>query len=190
MVRILLALLACCSLAGCWMSDERIFRNGDWAHLDLNGDYTSYGANGDVEGQVVLRTRANGLIESTTTDLDDGKIEHSVLGFVPIEGGSGSYFLTVDRKDGTAEGDLYFITHLTEGGALELYWPDCGGTPHMDGLEIARDSMVDEVCNFSSRAALMRAGLEAERFLSAQHIVTVSPLGRIAPTDDDDLEAE
>lgn len=172
------------------MSDERIFQDGDWAHLDLNGDYTRYGANGDVEGRVVLRTRANGLIESTSTDLDESNIQHSVLGFVPIEGGSGNYFLTMDRTDATAEGELYFITHLTEGGALELYWPDCGGTPPMDGLEIDHDSIAGDVCKFSSRAALMRAGLEAERFLSAQHIVAVSPLGRIAPADEDEPEAE
>jgi hypothetical protein len=60
----------------------------------------------------------------------------------------------------------------------------------MDGLKVANDSIVDDVCNFSSRATLMKAGLEAERFLSAPHIVAVTPLGRIAPTDEDELEAE
>ena len=41
MLRALLAVVACLCLCGCsgWVSDERLFGSGDWAHLDINGQY-------------------------------------------------------------------------------------------------------------------------------------------------------
>jgi hypothetical protein len=169
-------------LAGCWYSEERIFGDGDWAQLDLNGAYTSVDANGDEQARVVLETQRSGLVEGIGTDLEDGSVERSVLGFVRIEGGSGRYFLTVDRSEPASADELYAIAHLTEGGTLEFYLPDCAGTPPVDGLTIERDGFVDsDVCAFSSKSALMKAGLEAERFLSAEHIIAVSPIGRLLP---------
>lgn len=183
MLRAVLAVIACISLAGCWGSDERIFHDGDWAHLDLAGSYKSVDANGDEQASVILKTRPDGLIEGTSLDF-------AVIGFVRIEGGSGRYFLAVDRSDESAEGDIYLIARLTDDGALEFYWPDCGGTPPMDGLTITHEDFIDAtICAFSTRAALMRAGLEAERFLSAPHIVMVQPMGKLVP-DDDSAEAE
>jgi|SRR5690606_6341769 hypothetical protein len=176
-------------LAACWQSEARIFDRGDWANLGLEGNYTSFDANGDEQARVVLRTRPGGLVDSSSTDLDNGKVERSVLGFVRIEGGSGRYFLAVDRSDEGGEGDLYLIAHLTEDGAIAIYWPECAGTPPVEGLVIERDGLTEiDVCTFSSRSALMEAGLEAERFLSAKHIVAVSPLGRLQPDTDESAD--
>src|SRR5690606_14957919 len=92
------------------------------------------------------------------------------------------YFLMVDRSDKASEGDIYLVAHLSEDGALAFYWPDCDGTPAGHGLAIEQDALSRlTVCAFSTRTALMRAGLEAERFLSAKHIVAVAPAGRLVP---------
>jgi hypothetical protein len=175
MLRAVLAVIACISLAGCWASEERIFRDGDWAHLSLDGRYKGVDATGDEQARVVLKARPNGLIEGTGLDF-------GVIGLVRIEGGSGRYFLAVDRSDESADGDIYLIARLADGGTIEFYWPDCAGTPPMEGLTVAYEDLIDAtVCAFSTRAALMRAGLEAERFLSAKHIVTIQPMGKLVP---------
>jgi hypothetical protein len=190
MTRAILAVIGCVLLAGCWVSEQRLFHDGDWAHLDLASKYTSEDANGSDQAHVVLQARPNGLIESTSVGVANGETEHSVLGFVAIEGGSGRYFLLVDRSDPSGDGDFYLIAHLTDEAAIELYWPDCNGTPPIEGVTVERDDFLDEaVCAFSTKAALMRAGLEAERFLSAKHIVAVQPMGKLVP-DDDSVEAE
>ena len=182
MLRAVFAAIACVSLAGCWVSEERLFGNGDWAHPDLDGNYRSEDANGAEQARVTLAMRPNGLVESVSVGIEDGKIEESIVGLVRIEGGSGRYFLLVDRSDQSGEGDIYLIAHLTEEGALELFWPDCAGTPSIEDVTVERDGLLDAtVCTFSSKAALMLAGLEAERFLSTPHVVEVAPMGKLVP---------
>lgn len=197
MIRAILVVIGCVLLAGCWVS-ERFFHDGDWARLDLDGRYTSEDANGDEQARVTLQTRRSGLIDSTSVGIEDGKKEHGILGLVPITGGSGRYFLMVDRTDETGDGDFYMIARIAERvqspagddrDAIELFWPDCEGTPAADGLKIEEESFAGFVCTFSSEAALMKAALEAERFLSAPHIVTIQPMGKLVP-DDDSAEAE
>jgi len=184
-MRVILALVACLSLAGCWVSEQRLFGAGDWAHLELDGRYKSENANGDPQASVVLHSRPDGLVEGTSESLDDGTTELSVFGFVRIEDGSGQYFLMVDRTKDNDSGDIYFIARLNPGGTLEIYWPDCGGTPARSGMAVESGGLGDtDVCTFSSKEALMSAALEAERFLSAKHIVEVSPMGRMVPDDD------
>jgi hypothetical protein len=185
MTRAILAVIVCVLLAGCWASDRRLFHDGDWAHLDLDGAYTSEPADGGEQAHVTLKTRPDGLVESTGIGIEDGKPETSLAGFVPIEGGSGHYFLLVERSDPAGEGDVYLIAHLSEAGVLELYEPDCNGTSPTDGLTIERDNFIHATaCMFSSKAALMRAGLEAERFLSTPHVVAVAPMVKLVPDDD------
>src|SRR5690606_41595886 len=93
-------------------------------------------------------------VDSSSTALARGKVGRSALGSVRIEGGSGRYFLAVDRSDEGREGDLYLIAHLTEDGAIAIYWPECAGTPPVEGLVIERDGLTEiDVCTFSSRSA-------------------------------------
>ena len=191
MLRTLLTAISCLLLAGCWMSEERLLTDGDWAHLQIDGSYKSVDSDGDEEASVVLKTNANGLIEGTRTDLENGETERVGLGLAPIAGGSGRYFLAVDRSDTTrTDGDIYLIAHLAEQGALEFYWPDCEGTSPTDGMAAQKDTLTDStVCTFATKAGLMRAALEAERFLYAKHVIGVAPLGRMVP-DDGSGEAE
>jgi hypothetical protein len=188
MLRSLLALFACLSLAGCWVSDHRIFGPGDWAHLPLAGKYISQDASGRDTAHVTLSVRPDGVIEGTGVNLADGSPDNSAVAL--IEGGSGRYFLAVDRSSEDDSGDIYLIAHLTDDNGLDVFWPDCEGTPPTEGLAITHEKLIDAtVCTFSTRAALMRAGLEAEKFLSARHVVAIAPFGRLVP-DDGDGEAD
>ena len=189
MLRALLAAIACLALTGCWVSDHRLFGDADWGHVNLSGKYKRENANGDDEASVVLHTLANGLIEGTATDANDGKTERMAMGLVPIAGGSGRYFLAVDRSDRKDTGDIYFIAHLTDDKGLEIYWPDCEGTAAGQGIERSKDNLTDMmVCTFSTKAALMGAALQAEKFLSAKHVIAVAPFGRLVPDDGSDEE--
>jgi hypothetical protein len=44
----------------------------------------------------------------------------------------------------------------------------------------------NEVCKFTTKEALMKAGLEAERFLSMDHIVATAPMVTLSPDDPND----
>jgi hypothetical protein len=185
MLRTVLAVIACLMLTGCWMSDQRLFGPGDWAHLDFNGPYASVYASSDTTAQVTFATRPDGLIEGTGVSAEDGSTEETTMGLVPIRGGSGEYFLVVDPTGEDEGGDIYFIARLTEGPGLELYWPDCGGTTLVTGMVVERSTLAEtEICTFSSRESLMTAALEAERFLAARHVVAVAPVRKLVPASD------
>jgi hypothetical protein len=187
MLRALLAVVVCLALSGCWVSDHRIFGDGDWAHVNLAGKFKRENANGDADASVVLGTQPNGLIVGTATAFKDRKSERMVMGLVAIQGGSGKYFLAVDRSSDKDTGDTYLIAHLTEDGGLELFWPDCEGTASASGMTSAKDSLSDTtVCTFTNKAGLIAAGLQAEKFLSAKHVIAIAPLGRLAPDDGSD----
>lgn len=199
MLRAVLAVIACFLLSACsgWVSDERLFGAGDWAPLALNGPFDYRRAAGDVTERLILKTRADGLIEGTGPS---GDVER-VMGLVQIRGGSGDFFLAVDRSDPSELGDEYYVARSLEGYSLLFYLPDCDGTSPVDGMEkvsTRAEPPVDEgnvqpetngqtpgferddadgdlVCKFSTKESLMAAGLEAERFLSADHVVEVVP---------------
>jgi len=190
MLRALLAVVVCLALSGCWVSDHRIFGDGDWAHVDLNGKFKRENANGDADASVVLSTMPNGLIVGTATAFKDRKSERMAMGLVPIQGGSGKYFLAVDRSDRKDTGDIYFIAHLTDEHELEMFMPDCEGTGPASGMTSAKDKLSDTtVCTFTDKAGLMAAGLQAEKFLSARHVIGIAPLGRLAPDDGSDEDS-
>jgi hypothetical protein len=213
-MRAFLAILACLSLAGCsgWASDERLFGAGDWAYLALNGPYQIEVAGSDTKQRTILTTRADGLIESSDGGISDDPNQWSLVGLVPIAGGRGDFFLMVNRSDPAAEGDQYFVAQLYDRNALAFYMPDCRGTPAIDGMtkesglvSADPDEVVvgtdpppvevpalpprkpdENLCKFTSKSALMKAGLEAERFLSADHIVTIAPIVTLSPDDPND----
>ena len=184
MLRAIIVVIASLSLAGCWVSDTRMFGPADWAHVDLSGKFKSEDANGNDEAKVVLAVRPNGLIAGTSTDLKTGKVDHSVLGMVAITGGSGKYFIAVDRSDQAGKGDIYMIAHLTDEHGLEAFWPDCDGTAPVQGMARTEDDLTHSgVCKFSTKAALQTAALQAERFLSAKHVIAIAPFGKLVPDD-------
>ena len=198
MARSLLLVALGLALASCWVSEKEFFGAGDWAHLDLDGSYISEDGNGHEQATVELVVRPDGLIEGTSTGIEGGETEHSVVGLVPVAGGSGRYFILVDRSDGDHDGALYLLGHLTDEGGIEMYWPQCSGTPDIDGMTrespdiglppppTQDKSMM--ACNFTSKDALQKAALEAERFLSAPHIVDILPIGRLRPQDGNEAD--
>jgi hypothetical protein len=120
MLRIALAVLACLLLGACsgWVSDERLFGEGDWAHLAINGRCRNM-LDSESKDRIILRSRPDGLIEGRNTDRHDKS--RMLIGLVAIKGGS-----------------------------------------------------------------LMSAGLEAEKFVSANHIVQLTPSFGLEPDDDDE----
>lgn len=186
------------ALSGCWVSDKDFFGPGDWAHLDLDGTYISEDANGHEQGTVVLTVRPDGLVDGVATREDGGEPEKSTLGLVPVNGGSGEYYILVDQTDGGGDGQLYLLGHLDDDGSLEMYWPECSGTPDIEGMTRETpdfglpspppDTSQMMSCTFTTKESLQEAALEAERFLSAPHIVDILPMGRITPKQADDTE--
>jgi hypothetical protein len=205
MPRAVLAVLACLLLNACsgWVSDERLFGDGDWAHLDINGRYKNDNDESDERG--ILKTLPNGLIEGRSSNKRDKDV--SLTGLIPIRGGSGEYFLMVDRSDPEINGDTYFIAHVTDDKKIEFFMPDCRGTSDLQGMTKERDeataatvegkAQADQaegngyvVCKFHTKDALMAAGLEAERFLATKHIIAITPFVSFLPDDEARQPAE
>jgi hypothetical protein len=186
-LRALLAAIACLCLTACWVSDTRFFGSGDWAKLDLSGDYdVARITDNDEPDLATLTPRPDGLVEFMPQS-QVARGTPTLFGFVSIAGGSGRYFLAVDRSSAEIElndGDMYYIAELTNDGGMAFYFPDCDGTPPTDGM-VAEASEFNEAktCTFSNREALMEAALAAERFLSTDHIVTVAPFMAFSKVD-------
>jgi len=204
MLRTVLTVLACQMLQACsgWTSDQRLFGDGDWAHLDINGRYEIDAHGPAVRG--IFRTRPDGLIEGRSLDKRDKNV--MLIGLVPIKGGSGDYFLAVDRSDRSPDSrDDYLIVHLSAGKSLEYFTPDCAGTSAVSGMikvpagelgvplrtgadRASRDAPNTGagndhehlLCKFFTKDALMVAALEAEKFLSAKHVVAVTPFATLS----------
>lgn len=174
MLRALLIVIACSCLSGCWVSEKRFFGSEEWARLDLAGTYAVKSAAGfDAPETVTLALREDGRLDTVRADGQAGLDEIEPLGLVAIPGGSGRFFLAVDQS---GEVDYYYIAHLALDGGLAFYLPDCSGTPARNDLVIEEESKGGLTCVFASEEALLEAALEAERFLSARHIVAVSPV--------------
>ena len=214
MIRSLLVIAVSLLLAGCWTSDQRFFDTGDWAHLDLSGEYEVAAiADGDGPRRATLVSRPDGLIE--LTPVPQGEDMPTLMGLVPIAGGSGHFFLAVDRTN-AGDDETYYIAELSDEGGLAFYFPECDGTSPIEGmtkaplfvLEEANEdgdtptldqapvihnaeasspngSTGNQVCKFLTRDALMAAGLEAEHFLSAHHVVAVTPFLAFSKRDGD-----
>ena len=112
-----------------------------------------------------------------------------MMGFGPIAGGSGKYFLAVDRSPSGAvggDGDMYYIANLTSDG-VAFYFPDCDGTLPIEGMVVETSTISEgRTCTFKSRSSLMKAALDAERFLLTPHIVAVAPFVAFSKADPDD----
>lgn len=177
MLRALLTMLACLCLGGCWRSEEPLFGEGDWATLDIAGEYRFSGIDeqADAPETVIVAQRPDRLIEFTPRGPRAAEVLR--VGLVAIPSGSGEYFIAVDRSEvEPREGELYAIARATD-RALEFYMPDCAGTPPIEGL-VRAEGLAGAVCEFETREALFEAALLAERFLSESHIVSVAPFAK------------
>lgn len=191
MPRLLLTVLACLCLGGCWGSEERFFDPGDWASLTVGGEYSVESLDADDDSPRIARisTRPDGLIEIAPSARSGETAETLRLGFVRIRDGSGEFYIAVDRTGpGEGEGDLYVIAKVT-GDSIELFFPDCLGTPPIEGFE-KTDGLSGEACDFKDEEALFEAALMAERFLSEPHIVRVMPFTKFEKIEPDSAVAD
>jgi len=175
MVRALLAVIACLCLTGCWQSETRFFGPDDWARLGLSGEYNVAGISDsdNPPRHATLTSRPDGLVEFVPHGAGEDK--PTLLGLVAITGGSGRYFIAMDRTN-DGNGDTYYLAELSSSGGLAFYYPDCDGTPPIDGLVVETSTFsASKTCTFTTEEAVMTAALEAERFLSTPHIVGVAP---------------
>ena len=193
--RIVAAVMAL-ALTGCWVSEKDLFGPGDWQPPpDIAGSYTSENGAGEAQARVVLSVRSDGLVQGVATKVGESTSETSVVGFVPIPGGTGKYYLLVDRsKAGEPDdsgGNIYFVARMTDEG-FDAFWPQCEGTPDIPGMERETQELIDEeICGFTTKEALLRAGLAAERNLEGKHLFEPDVMGRMKrETPDDDSEAE
>ncbi|MXO59553.1 hypothetical protein GRI89_08365 [Altererythrobacter salegens] len=193
MGRTLLVLALGLALTGCWISEKPLFGPGDYAHLDIAGSYNSENKDGDVEGHVDLTVRPDGLVEGVAIKKGESGSETSIMGFVPIKGGSGEYFILVDRSKEDSDGELYLLGHVGTDGDIEMYWPQCAGTPDIDGMVREKPDFGIPIgpkndaslssCTFTTKEALQKAALAAEKFISVPHIVDLQPLGILRKED-------
>ena len=179
MIRVAMLALLAALLAGCWGSETQLFQRGDWVQPDgLEGRFTSQDAAGEDQGSVELARRADGPIDGTSTRKGE-EPRTSAVGFVAIPGGSGRYFLMVQRGPEAKGGEFYLIGRWQD-ERLEAFWPQCTGTPNMPGMKRETIEMANEaVCSFSSKQAVLNAALLAERELETRRMFEPQLLGRL-----------
>ena len=172
------------ALTGCWVSEKDLFGPGDWQPPpDIAGSYTSENGSGEAQARVVLSVRSDGLVQGVATKVGESTSETSVVGFVPISGGTGKYYLLVDRskagEPNDSGGNIYFVARMTDEG-FDAFWPQCEGTPDIPGMERETQELIDEeICGFTTKEALLRAGLAAERNLEGKHLFEPDVMGRM-----------
>ena len=185
MLRALFIAVLAGALSGCWVSEEQLFGGGDWVvPAGIEGAYVSENPDGEQRGTVDLVRRKDGMIAGTATRNDEPEPRTSAIGFVAIPGGSGHYFLMVQPVPEDKGGELYLIGRWQE-DRLEAYWPQCAGTPDMAGMTRDTDGIVNEaVCGFSTKQAVLKAALVAERELSNKRMFDPQMLGRLRRSDE------
>ncbi len=184
MLRHIAGAMLALALTGCWVSEKDLFGPGDWKPPPgIAGTYTSENGSGDAQAKVLLTVREDGLVEGIATKIGEDTSESSLVGFVPVPGGSGRYYLLVDQS-GTAEaggsdGNIYFVARTTNEG-FEAFWPQCEGTPALPGMQSeTQDLLKQDICGFTTKEALLQAGQAAERDLEAKHMFEPMPMGKM-----------
>ena len=181
MIRAAVTVLLAVTLSGCWTAEKQLFTA---AHLTqpagLEGSFISEDAAGQEQGTVVLTRRPDGLIEGTVTPKEGPAPRQSAIGFAAIPGGSGRYFLMVNRANEPGRnGELYLLARWSD-ERLEAFWPQCAGTPDMPGMKREEIEIVKQsYCTFASREAVLRAALLAERELETKRLFEHQLLGRL-----------
>lgn len=184
MFRVAILAVSLALLSGCWGAETKLFGTGDWVQPPgMTGGFVTEDAAGEAQGTVELVRRADGLIEGTVTRKGEDKPSTSPVGFVAIPGGSGRYFLMVNRAPGEKAGEFYLVGRW-KNERLEAYWPQCAGTPDLAGMSRATVEFVNEaVCTFASKQAVLTAALLAERELETKRMFAPQLLGRLKRPD-------
>lgn len=184
MLRLVLICCLTASLSACWGSEQRLFGTADWVRPQgLEGRFVIENAEGEPDGTLVLAPRSDGMIDGTATRKDEPTPKTSPVGFVAIPGGSGHYFLMVQRIAPDKGGELYLIARWRD-ERLEGYWPECKGTPDIAGMRRdTPDVLPETLCAFTTRKAVLQAALLAERELSGARIFPAQKLGRLRRDD-------
>jgi hypothetical protein len=181
MVRMIVIAVLATLLAGCWGAETQLFGRADWVQPPgMAGNFVTEDAAGETQGSVVLARRADGMIDGTVTRRGEGKPQTSPTGFVAIPGGSGRYFLMVNRAAEGGKGGEFYLIGRWQDERLEAFWPQCAGTPEMAGMKRDRIELVNElVCSFASKDAVLTAALLAERELETKRMFAPQLLGRL-----------
>lgn len=184
----MLRLLAICILAAatsaCWVSDRYLFASNDYTVPEgLKGRFISENGEGEAQGTVMLSPRSDGMIDGTVTRGKDPAPQTSAVGFVAIPGGSGRYFVMVQPAPDPKAGELYVVGRWKD-ERLEAFWPQCGGTPDVAGMLREKAEPISEpMCRFTSKEAVLRAALIAERELETTRLFEPKMLGRLKRDD-------
>ena len=180
MPRFVIAALSLALLTGCWGAETKLFKRGDWVQPEgLEGRFAREDAAGEDRGTVDLVRRPDGLIDGTATRKDEDEPRTSAVGFVAIPGGSGRYFLMVNRAPEGKGGEFYLIGRWKD-ERLDAFWPQCAGTADMAGMKRERVEVVNEaVCSFTSKQAVLNAALLAEHELETKRLFEPQLLGRL-----------
>lgn len=180
MLRAAVLALSLTLLSACWGAETKLFGTGDWVQPPgMTGRFVTEDAAGETQGTVELARRPDGLIDGTVTRKGEDKPSTSAVGFVAVPGGSGRYFLMVNRATGEKSGEFYLVGRWHD-ERLEAFWPQCGGTPDLAGMKRAKIELVgEEVCTFASKQAVLTAALLAERELETKRMFAPQLLGRL-----------
>lgn len=188
MLRAAILAFALTLLSGCWGAETQLFGTADFVQPPgMEGRFITEDAAGETQGTVDLVRRPDGLIDGTVARKDEDKPRTSPVGFVAIPGGSGRYFLLVNRAAESKGGEFYLIGRW-QGQRLESFWPQCAGTPDLAGMKRDRIELVNEaVCSFSSKQAVLTAALLAERELETKRMFEPQLLGRLKRPEDNPM---
>lgn len=168
-------------LTGCWGAETQLFGSADWVQPEgLQGRLESEDAGGQSTGWVTLAVRPDGRIDGTVSRKDENSPpQTSPVGMVRIPGGSGRYFLMVQRGPEDKGGEFYLVARWRD-GRLDAFWPQCAGTPDLPGMLRQTIEMVNEtLCRFADKDAVLRAALLAERELETKRMFAPQLLGRL-----------
>lgn len=191
--RMTAVVLAPALLAGCWFSEADMFAQSDFATVDLDGDYSSevdYDDNEQVRN-VRFTPEDDGRYRM---DIDVARIDRETgeqrsitqetlhLSFVAIPGAPERWYLMQGIEKSIESQRGYLLAHINESGVLELYVPNCSGTPQREGMAVnsARSIKLGR-CDFEDKQALLDAAREAAQFVEQPQIVVITPFMAYKP---------
>lgn len=191
--RIAMIATAVTALSGCWFSEADMFDPSEFADVGLEGEYTSEIDYDDREEVFSVRFTPEedgryrmdvevAFLDEPRGEVTSTKMETMRLSFVSIPDGPENWYLLqgFDKPEQSQTGHL--IAHMNNGRVLELYMPNCKGTPERNGMtsDMSPPTKVGR-CDFQDKQALMDAGAEAANFLAQPQIVLITPFMAYKP---------
>lgn len=186
---------ALATLAGCWFSKADMFTPNEFAIVPLDGAYASEIDYEDKENvQQVRFTREDdgryrmdidvAHLEEPHGEISSIKRETMQLAFIAIPNAPDGWYLMHGIEDTAAPERAYLLANVNQRGVLELYIPNCRGTPERPGMTIAQEAAAKVGrCDFTDKQALLSAAKEAADFLDQDQIALTTPFMAFTPKD-------